>query len=47
MQDLEDILEANWDRIPIDAVFIGGIEEGLNFFQSLANSNDGRLVISQ
>lgn len=47
VQDLEDILEANWDRIPIDAIFIGGVEDGLNFFQSLANANDGRLVISQ
>ena len=42
-----NILAANWDRIPIDTVFTGGEETGLNFFRGLSNSNNGTLVISQ
>jgi len=42
-----NILAANWDRIPIDTVFTGGDEAGLDFFQGLSNANQGRLTISQ
>ncbi len=42
-----NILAANWDRIPIDTVFTGGEEAGLDFFRGLSNSNNGTLVISQ
>jgi Mg-chelatase subunit ChlD len=38
---------ANWDHIPIDAVFIGGGGAGFDFFQDLTESNGGILVISQ
>lgn len=45
---LEHIESANWDRIPIDTVFVGvQLEEGIDFFQQMANSNHGTLVISQ
>jgi hypothetical protein len=45
---LEHIESANWDRIPIDTVYVGiQLDEGIDFFQQLANSNDGTLVISQ
>jgi hypothetical protein len=42
-----NILAANWDRIPIDTVFTGGEEAGLNFFRGVSNSNNGTMVISQ
>lgn len=45
---LEHIESANWDRIPIDTVFVGiQLEAGIDFFQQLANSNDGTMVIAQ
>ncbi|MGE4619595.1 MAG: vWA domain-containing protein [Planctomycetota bacterium] len=46
-QDLINISMANWDRIAIDTVFVGGHGEGLDFYQALANQNQGRLTISQ
>jgi Mg-chelatase subunit ChlD len=45
---LNEIAAANWDRIPIDAVFVGeGSALGIEFFQQLANSFGGSMVIAQ
>ena len=46
-QALADISYQNFDRIPIDTVFVGGIPDGLVFFQNLANQNAGRAVVNQ
>ena len=44
---LSHVTCANWDHIPIDAVFIGEGEAGFDFFQELTESNGGKLVISR
>ncbi len=45
---LNEIAAANWDGIPIDAVFVGeGSALGIIFFQQLASAFDGSLVIAQ
>ncbi len=46
-QTMEEIQMSNWDRIPIDTVFSGGLEGGIDFFQDLASENQGNFVISQ
>ncbi len=44
---LSDISFNNYDRIPIDTVFVGLAPEGFEFFQQLASQNYGRAVVSQ
>lgn len=44
---LADISYHNYDRIPIDTVFVGTNPMGMQFFQRLASTNYGRAVVSQ
>ena len=46
-QSISDIQNANWEQIPIDAVYVGDQELGLQYFQMLTESCNGRLTICQ